>query len=176
MDFMWIPVFKNWRLNERHYGNLQGLNKKKMAKKFGEEQVLIWRRSYDVRPPDIKKGNPYNQINDIRYRDFNSPVLAESLKDVVERTIPFWKQNIVPALKSGKKILISASGNSLRSIVKYLDNLTNEEVVKLNLPYAVPIVYELDKNFKKIKSYYLGDPKKIEALVNNIKNQGKIKK
>lgn len=176
MDLMWVPVFKNWRLNERHYGNLQGLNKVQMAKKFGEEQVLLWRRSYDIRPPDIKKNNKYNQLKEEKYKILEEPVFAESLKDVVARTVPFWKKNIIPALKSGKKILISASGNSLRSIVKYLDNLTNEEIVKLNLPYATPLVYELDKNFKKIKSYYLGDPKKIKSLVESIKNQGKIKK
>lgn len=175
MDLMWIPVIKDWRLNERHYGNLQGLNKKEMAKKFGEEQVLMWRRSYNIPPPEIKKSNPYNQLNDVRYSFLKKPVLGECLKDVNKRAVIFWKKFIIPDLKAGKKIIISASGNSIRSIKKYLDNLTDAEIIKINLPYGVPMVYELDKNFKVIKWYYLGDPKKIKKITEEIKNQGKAK-
>lgn len=175
MDFMWIPVIKDWRLNERHYGNLQGLNKKEMAKKFGEEQVLLWRRSYDVRPPIIKKNNLYHQLNDIRYAFLRKPVLSESLKDVVGRTMPFWNKVIIPKIKLGQKILISASGNSLRAIVKKLNNISEEDIINFNIPYGVPMVYELDKNFQVIKWYYLGDPKKIKEITEEIKNQGKAK-
>ncbi|HOZ53579.1 MAG TPA: 2,3-diphosphoglycerate-dependent phosphoglycerate mutase [bacterium] len=174
MDLMWIPVIKDWRLNERHYGNLQGLNKKEMAKKFGEEQVLLWRRSYETPPPKIEEDNPYN-LKDDRYSFLKKPVLSECLKDVNKRAVLFWKEFIIPDLKSGKKIIIAASGNSLRSIKKYLDNLTDAEIIKIDIPYATPMVYELDKNFKVIKWYYLGDKKKIKATIDSIKNQGKIK-
>ncbi len=176
MGLMWIPVIKDWRLNERHYGDLQGLNKKETAKKFGEGQVLLWRRSYDVRPPDIKKNNPFNQIKDFRYKFLSKPILGESLGDVVGRVMFFWNKTIIPEMKKGRNILISASGNSLRAIVKNLNNISNEDIVNLNIPYGVPMVYELDKNFKVSKWYYLGDKKKIDALVKEIRNQGKIKK
>lgn len=176
MDLMWIPIIKDWRLNERHYGNLQGLNKKEMAIKFGEEQVLLWRRSYDVAPPEIKKNNIYNQLNDKRYAFLKKPVLGESLKDTVKRTIPFWNKIIIPNLKNNKKILISASGNSLRAIFKKLNNISDSDIVNSNLPYAVPIVFELDNNFKTKEWYYLGDKKKINELIKEIKNQGKVKK
>lgn len=176
MDLMWIPVIKDWRLNERHYGDLQGLNKKDMAKKFGEEQVLLWRRSYDIPPPKIKKSNPFNQLNDIRYSFLKEPILSECLKDVNKRAVIFWKKFIIPDLKSGKKIIISASGNSIRSIKKYLDNLTDAEIIKIDIPYGVPMVYELDKNFKLLTWHYLGDPKRIKETVNEIKNQGKLNK
>ncbi len=175
MDLLWVPVIKDWRLNERHYGNLQGLSKKEMAKKFGEEQVLLWRRSYDVPPPEIKRSNFYNQIDDVRYEQLKKPVLKESLKDVVSRTMPFWNKIIIPKIKAGEKILISASGNSLRAIVKSLNNVSDKDIIDFNLPYGVPMVYELDKNFKVIKWRYLGDPKKIKKLVDEIKNQGKVK-
>ncbi len=176
MDLLWLPVFKTWRLNERHYGNLQGLNKIQMARKFGEEQVFIWRRSYDIRPPEIKKSNKYNQLKDPRYNFLEKPILSESLKDVVARVIPFWDKDIIPALKSGKKIIIAASGNSIRAIIKHIDIVSEEEISNINIPVAIPLVYELNKNFKKIKSYYLGDPKKIKSLINISKNQGSIKK
>lgn len=176
MNLMWLPMVKDWRLNERHYGNLQGLNKKEMAKKFGEEQVLIWRRSYDVAPPAIKKDNPFNQLKDKQYSFLKKPVLCESLKDVVIRTTPFWDKVIIPELKKGKKILIAASGNSLRAIIKRLNNISDKEIVNYNIPYATPMVYELDKNFKVKKWYYLGDEKKISAMINEVKNQGKAKK
>lgn len=175
MNLMWIPIIKNWRLNERHYGNLQGLNKRKMAKKFGEEQVLLWRRSYNVRPPEIKKSNPFNQVKDVRYEFLSKPILGESLEDVVGRVMSFWNKIIVPEVKNGRRILISASGNSLRAIVKNLNNISNEDIVNFNIPYGVPMVYELDKNFKVIKWYYLGDPKKIKKITEEIKNQGKAK-
>lgn len=175
MNLMWIPVIKDWRLNERHYGNLQGLNKKETAKKFGEEQVLLWRRSYDIPPPKIKKSNLYNQIDDPRYLFFKKPVLGESLEDVVHRTMPFWNKVIIPKIKSGQKILISASGNSLRAIMKGLNNISEIDIVNFNIPYSVPMVYELDKNFKVIKWYYLGDSKKIKKIIEEIKNQGKAK-
>lgn len=176
MGLLWIPVVKDWRLNERHYGNLQGLNKKEMSEKFGEEQVLIWRRSYDVRPPEIKKNNPYNQSKLPQYSFLKKPILSESLKDVVKRADIFWQKIIIPNLKSGKKILIAASGNSLRAIIKKLNNISDKDIAELNIPYSTPIVYELDKNFKVIKWYYLGDKKKIDALINEVKNQGKVKK
>jgi 2,3-bisphosphoglycerate-dependent phosphoglycerate mutase len=176
MGLMWIPTIKDWRLNERHYGNLQGLNKKEMAKKFGEEQVLLWRRSYDVAPPEIKKNNPFNQLKDPRYSFLKKPVLCESLKDVVLRTAPFWDKVIIPELKKGKKILVAASGNSLRAIIKRLNNISDKDIVNYNIPYATPMVYELDKNFKVKKWYYLGDEKKIASIINEVKNQGTAKK
>ncbi|MFA5644248.1 MAG: 2,3-diphosphoglycerate-dependent phosphoglycerate mutase [Patescibacteria group bacterium] len=174
MNLVWLPVVKDWRLNEKHYGDLQGLNKKEMAKKFGEEQVLLWRRSYNVRPPEIKKSNPYNQTNSACYSFLKKPVLAESLEDVVKRTMFFWNKVITSEIKAGKKILISASGNSLRAIVKGLNCISDEDIVNLDIPYSVPIVYELDRNLKVIKWYYLGDKKKIDKLVAEIKDQGKI--
>lgn len=175
MGLMWIPVIKDWRLNERHYGNLQGLNKKEMAEKFGEEQVLLWRRSYDVQPPEIRKNNFYNQIDDVQYRILKKPVLGESLKDVVNRIMPFWNKVIIPKIKLGQKILISASGNSLRAIIKNLNNISDQDIANLNIPYSVPIVYELDANLKIKRWYYLGDQKKIKKMIGDIKNQGRVK-
>lgn len=174
MDLSWVPVDKDWRLNERHYGNLEGLNKKEMAVKFGEDQVKIWRRSYDVRPPDISPDNPYAQVSDARYDNVPVPK-AECLKDVVERSVAYWQDKIIPLLRAGKKVVISAHGNSLRSLVKYLDNLSTEEVVELDIPTGVPLVYELDNDFKAVKHYYLGDPTAIAAQIEAVKNQGKIK-
>lgn len=173
-----IPVFKSWRLNERHYGALQGLNKSEMAAKYGEKQVHIWRRSYGIRPPALKKTDKMYPGNDQKYKNLkkNEIPLTECLKDVVARVVPYWKKEIVPALESGKKVLIVASGNSSRAIVKYLDKLSKEEVVNLNIPTGVPLVYELDKNLKPIKHYYLGDPKEIEAKVATVAAQGKAKK
>lgn len=176
MNLMWIPMIKDWRLNERHYGNLQGLNKKEMAKKFGEEQVLLWRRSYDVSPPAILKSNPFNQLKDVQYSFLKNPVLGESLKDVVARTIPFWDKVIIPELKKEKKILITASGNSLRAIIKRLNNISDKDISDHNVPYATPMIFELDKNFAVKKWYYLGNEKKIAAIIKEVKNQGKAKK
>ncbi len=175
MDLSWLPVIKDWRLNEKHYGSLQGLNKKEVAKKFGEDQVLLWRRSYNFCPPAIKISSPYNQMKDRRYSFLKKPVLAESLKDVEDRVIPFWKEEIIPQLKKNKKILIVASGNSLRALVKYLNNISNSEIVNVNIPVAVPMVLELDNKFKTKKWYYLGNTKKISALIKNVVNQGKLK-
>lgn len=169
-----VPVFADWRLNERHYGNLQGLNKKQMVKKFGEKQVLIWRRSFAVRPPKIDSQNPYNQKNDPKYRGIPVPD-CESLKDVVARIVPFWKKEVAPQIKKDKKIIITASGNSLRAIIKYLDKVSASEIANLNIPTAMPLVYELDKNLKPIRHYYLADPKKLQAAVERVKQQGKGK-
>lgn len=177
MDLMWIPAHNSWQLNERHYGALQGLNKSEMAAKFGEEQVLKWRRSYDIRPPALKKTDAMNPKNDPKYKDLAAKEipLTECLKDVVARVVPYWKREIAPQLKAGKKILIAASGNSSRAIVKYLDNIADDEIVELNIPTGIPLVYELDKNLKPIKHYFLGDPKEIEAKIRAVKGQGKAK-
>lgn len=169
------PVIVDWRLNERHYGNLQGLNKKEMAEKFGEKQVLIWRRSYSVRPPKIDSHNKYNQKGDPMYKGIKVPE-AESLKDVVARVLPLWRTEIVPKIKEGKQIIIVASGNSLRAIVKYLDKVPEKEITSLNIPTGIPLVYELDEKLKPIKHYYLADAKKIKAAVTKVENQGKVEK
>lgn len=168
-------IIVDWRLNERHYGSLQGLNKKEMAEKFGEKQVLIWRRSYSVRPPKIEKNNKYNQIGDPKYKGIKVPE-AESLKDVVARVLPFWRTEVVPQIKSGKKIIIVASGNSLRAIIKYLDKVSEKEITGLNVPTGIPLVYELDEKLKPLKHYYLADAKKIKAAIAKVENQGKVDK
>lgn len=165
MDLMWIPVVRSWRLNERHYGALQGLNKKEMAEKHGDEQVHIWRRSYDIRPPSLEESDARHPKNDPRYaaekmNDGLPNAFApgtECLKDTVARFVPYWEKVIVPTVKSGKKVLIAAHGNSLRALVKYLDNVSDEEIPSLNIPTGIPLVYELDENLKPIKHYYLGD-------------------
>lgn len=177
MDLMWIPVIRSWRLNERHYGTLQGLNKSETAAKYGEEQVLVWRRSYDIPPPKLKKSDERFPGNDPRYADLakkNIPV-TECLKDTVERFLPYWHKTIAPQIKSGKKVLIAAHGNSLRALVKYLDNISDQEIVNLNIPTAIPLVYELDTDLKPIKSYYLGDQEAIKNAMNAVANQGKAK-
>ena len=173
-----IPVHKSWRLNERHYGALQGLNKAEMAAKYGEGQVLKWRRSYDIRPPTLKKTDKMWPGNDHRYKNLNKKEipLAECLKDVVARVLPYWKKEIAPALKSGKKALIVASGNSSRALVKYLDKVSDKEIVNLNIPTGIPLIYELDKNLKPIKHYYLGAQREIEARIQAVAAQGKAKK
>ncbi len=178
MDLMWIPVQNSWRLNERHYGDLQGLNKSEMAAKFGEEQVLIWRRSYDVPPPPLKANDPRSPKNDPRYKDMDPKdiPLTECLKDTVARFLPYWHQTIAPTIKSGKKVVIAAHGNSLRALVKYLDNISEEEIVKLNIPTAMPLVYELDKDLKPIKHYYLGDPEEVKKAMEAVAKQGKAQK
>jgi 2,3-bisphosphoglycerate-dependent phosphoglycerate mutase len=175
MDIMWLPVRKSWRLNERHYGDLQGLNKKEMAAKVGEEQVHIWRRSYAVRPPELKHDDPRNVENDPRYASFDGDhfPLAECLKDTVDRFLPYWKNVLAPEIKSGKRLIVAAHGNSLRALVKYLDNIPEEEIVSLNIPTGVPLVYELEEDLKPIKSYYLGDPEEIKKLAEAVANQGK---
>ncbi|MBN1857224.1 MAG: 2,3-diphosphoglycerate-dependent phosphoglycerate mutase [Dehalococcoidia bacterium] len=157
MDLMWIPVYRSWRLNERHYGALQGFNKAEMAAKVGEEQVHIWRRSYDVRPPSLERTDERYSGNDPRYRGIgdNDVPLSESLKDTVDRFLPYWHEAIAPALARGQHVIVSAHGNSLRAMVKYLDNVSDEDIVQLNIPTGIPLVYELDDNLKAQTHYYL---------------------
>lgn len=177
MKLKWIPVIKSWRLNERHYGAFQGLNKSEMAAKIGEEQVLIFRRSYDVPPPALEPNDERYPGNDPRYKDLDPRILpfTECLKDTVERVIPFWNDEIVKSIKQNKKVLIAAHGNSLRALVKYLDNISNDEIVKLNIPTGIPLVYELDEKLVPIKNYYLGDPEEIQKAMQSVANQGKAK-
>jgi 2,3-bisphosphoglycerate-dependent phosphoglycerate mutase len=177
MDLMWIQVERNWRLNERHYGALQGLNKAETAKKFGEDQVLIWRRSFDMPPPKLKKTDDRYPGKDMRYKhlDKNDIPLTECLKDTVERFLPFWHDTIAPSIRKNKRVLIVAHGNSLRALVKYLDNISDEKIVKLNIPTGMPLVYELNNSLKPAKSYYLGDPSKVEKAMKAVADQGKAK-
>ena len=177
MDLMWIPVVRSWRLNERMYGDLQGLNKTQTAEKFGEEQVLIWRRSYDTPPPALKRGDSRDPGKEARYAQLptDEVPLTECLKDTVERFLPYWIDAIVPVIKEGKKVIIAAHGNSLRALVKYLDNVSEEEITGLNIPTGVPLVYELDQDMRPIKHYYLGDQAAVEAAINAVKNQAKAK-
>jgi 2,3-bisphosphoglycerate-dependent phosphoglycerate mutase len=160
MDQMWLPVYRTWRLNERHYGALQGLNKAETAAKYGNDQVHLWRRSYDVQPPALTKDDPRYPGHDPRYAGLTASELplTECLKDTVARFLPYWHETIVPELKAGKRVLIAAHGNSLRALVKYLDNISEEEIVELNIPTGIPLVYELDDELKPIRHYYLGDP------------------
>lgn len=177
MDLMWIPVIRNWRLNERHYGALQGLNKAETAKQYGEEQVKIWRRSYDIQPPALEKSDPRYPGRDPRYKELSESELplTECLKDTVARFVPYWENTIAPMVKSGKKVLVTAHGNSLRALVKYLDNIPDDEIVELNIPTGIPLVYELDENLKPIKHYYLGNPEEIEKAAAAVAAQGKAK-
>ena len=178
MDLMWIPVIRSWRLNERHYGALQGLNKAETAAKFGDEQVLVWRRSYDVPPPALESNDPRFPGADPRYKLLpkDQLPLTECLKDTVARVLPFWHETIAPSIKSGQKVLIAAHGNSIRAMVKYLDNIAEDKIVGLNIPTGWPLVYELDGNLKPIKNYYLGDPEKVKEAIESVANQGKAKK
>ncbi len=173
MDLDWIPVVKNWRLNERHYGALQGLNKAKTAEKYGKEQVHEWRRSYDTPPPALEETDDRYPGNDPRYADLSKDELplTESLKLTVDRFLPYWKETIAPTIKSGKKVLIAAHGNSLRALVKYLDDISEEEIVGLNIPTGVPLVYELDEDLNPIKHYYLGDQEKIQSAISSVAKQ-----
>jgi len=177
MDLMWIPVYRSWRLNERHYGALQGLNKAETAAKFGDDQVLVWRRSYDTPPPVLEKSDERYPGHDRRYADLSESELplTECLKDTVERFLPYWHETIAPTVKSGKRVIIAAHGNSLRALVKYLDNISDESIVSLNIPTGMPLVYELDKDMKPIKSEYLGDPEAVKAAMAAVANQGKAK-
>jgi 2,3-bisphosphoglycerate-dependent phosphoglycerate mutase len=177
MDLMWIPVIRNWRLNERHYGALQGLNKAETAQKFGEDQVKIWRRSYDTQPPALEKSDERYPGKDPRYKELSEKELplTECLKDTVNRFVPYWENTIAPSIKAGKKVIIAAHGNSLRALVKYLDNIPEAEIVELNIPTGIPLVYELDENLKSLKSYYLGDPEEIKKAAAAVANQGKVK-
>jgi 2,3-bisphosphoglycerate-dependent phosphoglycerate mutase len=177
LDLMWIPVEHSWRLNERHYGALQGLNKAQTAAKYGDEQVLVWRRSYDEPPPALEKSDPRYPGTDPRYRGL-SPTdlpLTECLKDTVARFLPYWHDTIVPAIRAGKKVIITAHGNSLRALVKHLDGVSDQDIVGLNIPTGVPLVYELDPEQKPIRHYYLGDPEAVAKAAAAVANQGKAK-
>jgi 2,3-bisphosphoglycerate-dependent phosphoglycerate mutase len=177
MDLLWIPVIKSWRLNERHYGALQGLNKAETAAKYGNEQVHIWRRSYDIQPPELSKDDERFPGHDRRYSDMDKKdlPLTECLQDTVARFLPFWHETIAPTILAGKRVLIAAHGNSLRALVKYLDAIPDDEIAELNIPTGVPLVYELDKDLKPIKHYYLGDPEEVKKLAEAVANQGKAK-
>ena len=177
LDELWIPVEKTWRLNERHYGGLQGLNKSETAAQYGEDQVLVWRRSYDIPPPPLEKSDERYPGHDPCYRDVPAAdlPLTECLKDTVDRFLPYWHEVIAPQVKAGKKVVIAAHGNSLRALVKYLDDLSEEEVLKLNIPTGIPLVYELDDQLQPIKRYYLGDQEAIAAATAAVASQGKAK-
>ena len=177
MDQMWVPVIRNWRLNERHYGDLQGLDKAETAKKFGDEQVKIWRRSYATPPPPLTPEDERYPGRDRRYAGLTKEEipLTESLKETVERFIPYWNETISPDVKAGKSVLIAAHGNSLRALVKHLDGMSEKEILELNIPTGVPLVYELDADLKPLKSYYLGDPDAIAAAAAAVAAQGKAK-
>ena len=175
LDLMWIPVEHSWRLNERHYGALQGWNKAQTAAKYGEEQVLVWRRSYDVPPPALEESDPRFPGSDPRYRGLSPSVLplTECLKDTVARFLPYWHQAIVPTIRSGKTVIIAAHGNSLRALVKYLDDIADQDIVGLNIPTGVPLVYELDEQLKPLRHYYLGNPEEVAKAAAAVANQGK---
>ncbi|MBI5897686.1 MAG: 2,3-diphosphoglycerate-dependent phosphoglycerate mutase [Rhodocyclales bacterium] len=177
MDRMWLPVQHSWRLNERHYGALQGLNKAETAAKFGDEQVLVWRRAYDTPPPPLDETDPRYEITDPRYAGLKPGECprTECLKDTVARVLPFWNETIAPSIKSGKRIVIAAHGNSIRALIKYLDQVSDADIVGLNIPTAQPLVYELDADLKPIRNYYLGDPEAIKAAMQAVANQGKAK-
>jgi 2,3-bisphosphoglycerate-dependent phosphoglycerate mutase len=175
MDLMWIPVYRDWRLNERHYGILQGLNKAEVAKKYGEDQVKIWRRSSNIFPPALAPEDERSPVHDPRYKalDKNALPLTENLEKTIERVLPYWHEEIVPIIKQGKKVLIVAHGNSLRALVKYLDKMSDQDIVGLNIPTGVPLVYELDENLNPIRHYYLGDEEAIKKAAEAVANQGK---
>ena len=175
MDRMWIPVQHSWRLNERHYGALQGLDKAETAAKYGDEQVLIWRRAYATAPPPLADGDPRLPVGDPRYASIPAHELprTECLKDTVARVLPYWNEQIAPSIKAGKSILIAAHGNSLRALIKYLDDVSDDDIVGINIPTGQPLVYELDANLKPIRHYYLGDADAIAAAINAVANQGK---
>ena len=178
MDLVWIPVVRDWRLNERHYGALQGLNKAQMAEKFGEKQVKIWRRSYDIRPPALEETDPRNPAKDPRYQGLKKEQvpLTECLKDTVERFLPCWHEVIAPTVRSGKRVILAAHGNSLRALVKYLDNIPDDVIPEVNIPTGMPLVYELEDDLKPIKNYYLGDPEKVKKAMEAVASQGKSKR
>jgi 2,3-bisphosphoglycerate-dependent phosphoglycerate mutase len=176
MDQMWLPVVTDWRLNERHYGGLTGLNKAETAAKYGEDQVKVWRRSYDIPPPPLDRASN-ESVNDPRYLNLDPSMIpdTECLKDTVDRVVPYWHDVLAPAIASGQNVVVAAHGNSLRALVKYLDNISEEEIVELNIPNGVPLVYEFDKDLKPIRHYYLGDADAIAAKMAAVANQGKAK-
>jgi len=175
LDLLWIPVVKDWRLNERHYGALQGLNKAETAAKHGEAQTKIWRRSYDIPPPPLERDDERHPSRDPRYRALRPSELplTESLKDTVARFLPYWHETIAPAIRSGKRVLIAAHGNSLRALVKYLDAISDSAITELNIPTGIPLVYELDEDLTPLTHYYLGDPAAAEAAAQRVANQTK---
>lgn len=177
MDLMWIPVHRSWRLNERHYGALQGLNKAETAEKHGMEKVKLWRRSYDIRPPALTPDDPRYPGRDPRYAGMNPKELpkTECLKDTVERFLPYWHGTIGPAVKEGKRVIVSAHGNSLRALIKYLDHISDEEIVGLNVPTGIPLVYELEEDLRPIRSYYLSDPEAVAKAAQAVADQLKKK-
>ena len=177
MDLMWVPVKNDWRLNERHYGDLQGLDKAETAARFGDAQVLAWRRSYDTPPPPLAADDVRSSVGDVRYAGLPRAAIpqTECLKDTVARVMPAWDEEIAPAIRAGRKILISAHGNSLRALIKMLDGISDTDIVSLNVPNGQPLVYELDANLKPIRHYYLGDPAAIAAAMQAVANQGKAK-
>jgi 2,3-bisphosphoglycerate-dependent phosphoglycerate mutase len=175
MDRTWLPVVHSWRLNERHYGALQGLNKAETARKFGDEQVLVWRRSYDVPPPALEPGDPRSERGDIRYAGLapEQIPLTECLKDTVARVLPFWNESMAPAIAGGAQVLVAAHGNSIRALVKYLDEISDSDIVGLNIPNGIPLVYELDKALRPIRHYYLGDAEAAAKAAAAVAGQGK---
>ncbi len=175
MDRQWLPVHNNWRLNERHYGALQGLNKAETAKKFGDEQVLVWRRRYDTPPPALEPQDPRCEKGDLRYAKIKPEdvPLTECLKDTVARVVPFWTESMAPAIKAGKRVVVAAHGNSIRALIKYLDNISDDDIVNLNIPNGIPLVYELDANLKPIRNYYLGDAEAAAKAAAAVASQGK---
>jgi len=177
LDLMWIPVHNNWRLNERHYGALQGLNKAETAAKFGDEQVLIWRRSYDIRPPALDASDDRYPGRDPRYKHLATAELplTECLKDTVARFLPYWSEVIAPRVSAGERVLIAAHGNSLRALVKYLDGVGDNEIVGLNIPTGIPLIYELTDPLKPLRSYYLGDAEQVAKATQAVANQGKVR-
>lgn len=178
LDQMYIPVIRSWRLNERHYGALQGLDKAATAEKYGAEQVLQWRRAFSIPPPPLEETSEYYPGNDKKYKNLDKSVLPkhESLATTIDRVMPFWHDQIVPAIREGKRVIVAAHGNSLRALVKYLKNMSEDDIIKLNIPTAVPYVFELDENLKVVKDYYLGDQEKIQAAINAVANQANKKK
>lgn len=175
MDRTWLPVVHSWRLNERHYGDLQGLNKADMAKQYGEAQVLQWRRSYDVPPPALAPTDPRSERGDLRYAKLQPEQipLTECLKDTVERVLPFWNEAMAPAIKAGKRIVVAAHGNSIRALIKYLDDISDDAIVGVNVPNGIPLVYELDADLKPLRHYYLGDAQAVAAAAAAVASQGK---
>ncbi len=175
MDRTWLPVEHAWRLNERHYGALQGLNKAETAKKYGDAQVHAWRRSYDVPPPSMEAGDPRSERSDVRYAQLDAEQipLTECLKDTVDRVIPLWNESIAPAIKAGKRLVVAAHGNSIRALIKYLDDVSDEAIVGVNVPNGIPLVYELDANLKPIRHYYLGDAAAAAKAAAAVAAQGK---
>ena len=175
MDRLWLPTVKHWRLNERHYGALQGLNKAETAKQYGDEQVLIWRRSYDTPPPALEPTDPRSERGDRRYANLkpDEVPLTECLKDTVARVLPFWNESMAPAISAGKRLVVAAHGNSIRALVKYLDNISDSDIVSLNIPNGIPLVYELDASLKPIRHYYLGDADAAALAAAAVASQGK---